>query len=105
MARRDGLAKVLGTNASVGGATLITLYKGPPLLHLQRHQIQGDTLEGDQSSRKMQNWHGVAYTCFGIVFMGWMDGFSGLVKIIMTCTDCKLKLQIRHSFVSLSIYN
>ncbi|KAJ8430613.1 hypothetical protein Cgig2_021575 [Carnegiea gigantea] len=31
--RRDGLAKVLGTIASVGGATIITLYKGFPLLH------------------------------------------------------------------------
>ncbi|XP_060206577.1 WAT1-related protein At3g18200 [Lycium barbarum] len=30
--RRDGMAKILGTLASVGGATIITLYKGPPLL-------------------------------------------------------------------------
>ncbi|KAK4350068.1 hypothetical protein RND71_029381 [Anisodus tanguticus] len=30
--RRDGMAKILGTIASVGGATIITLYKGPPLL-------------------------------------------------------------------------
>ncbi|KAI9173537.1 hypothetical protein LWI28_002888 [Acer negundo] len=39
--RRDGLAKVVGTVASVGGATIITLYKGPPLL---------------QDSKKIQNW-------------------------------------------------
>ncbi|XP_019056013.1 PREDICTED: WAT1-related protein At3g18200-like isoform X2 [Nelumbo nucifera] len=32
--RRDGLAKVVGTILCVGGATIITLYKGPPLFHL-----------------------------------------------------------------------
>uniref|UniRef100_A0A7N0VBS1 WAT1-related protein n=1 Tax=Kalanchoe fedtschenkoi TaxID=63787 RepID=A0A7N0VBS1_KALFE len=31
--RRDGVAKILGTSACVGGATVITLYQGPPLLH------------------------------------------------------------------------
>ncbi|KAF7834598.1 WAT1-related protein [Senna tora] len=57
IARRDGMAKVLGTIACVGGATIITLYKGPPLLHLQMHQTQGDTSEeADHSSRNMQNW-------------------------------------------------
>ncbi|XP_050232346.1 WAT1-related protein At3g18200 [Mercurialis annua] len=30
--RRDGLAKIVGTIGSIGGATVITLYKGPPLL-------------------------------------------------------------------------
>ncbi|XP_059302017.1 WAT1-related protein At3g18200-like [Lycium ferocissimum] len=30
--RLDGVAKILGTIASAGGATIITLYKGPPLL-------------------------------------------------------------------------
>nr|XP_018623211.1 WAT1-related protein At3g18200-like isoform X2 [Nicotiana tomentosiformis] len=30
--RRDGMAKIMGTIASVGGATIIALYKGPPLL-------------------------------------------------------------------------
>ncbi|XVF09528.1 hypothetical protein REPUB_Repub07fG0101400 [Reevesia pubescens] len=33
IARRDGLAKVLGTIASIGGATIITLCKGSLLLH------------------------------------------------------------------------
>ncbi|WCJ40105.1 nodulin MtN21 /EamA-like transporter family protein [Euphorbia peplus] len=40
--RRDGLAKIIGTIASVGGATVITLYKGPPLLQ--------------DSSTKMHDW-------------------------------------------------
>jgi hypothetical protein len=57
IARRDGLAKVVGTIASVGGATIITLYKGPPLLHLQMNQIQEEnTLQIDESSTNMQNW-------------------------------------------------
>ncbi|KAJ7970319.1 WAT1-related protein [Quillaja saponaria] len=55
IARSDGLAKELGTIACVGGATIITLYKGLPLLH-QTHQTQVNTLEVDSSSRKMQNW-------------------------------------------------
>ena len=36
--RMDGLAKILGTNASIGGATIITLCKGPPPLHNQQSQ-------------------------------------------------------------------
>ncbi|WOL01568.1 hypothetical protein Cni_G10285 [Canna indica] len=34
---RYGAAKVIKTVASIGGATILTLYKGPPLLH-QQHQ-------------------------------------------------------------------
>ncbi|KAI9113859.1 hypothetical protein K1719_015110 [Acacia pycnantha] len=50
--RRDGLAKVLGTIACVGGATIIILYKGPPLLH----QTEGHTSEVDHTSTNVQNW-------------------------------------------------
>ncbi|XP_028786870.1 WAT1-related protein At3g18200-like [Neltuma alba] len=63
--RRDGLAKILGTIACVGGATIIILYKGPPLLHLQMHQIEGYILAVDQASRNMQNW-----TCGCIYLLG-----------------------------------
>ncbi|KAK8569442.1 hypothetical protein V6N13_046495 [Hibiscus sabdariffa] len=38
IARRHGLAKVLGTIVSIGGATIITLYKGPLLLHQSNMQ-------------------------------------------------------------------
>ncbi|XVE58740.1 hypothetical protein DITRI_Ditri04bG0193300 [Diplodiscus trichospermus] len=56
IARRDGLAKVLGTIASVGGATIITLYKGPLLLH-QSNSTQAYSMEeGEISSKKMLNW-------------------------------------------------
>ncbi|XP_061374600.1 WAT1-related protein At3g18200 [Gastrolobium bilobum] len=83
MARRDGVTKVLGTIACVGGATIITLYKGPPLLHLQTHKIlQGDTLDVAQSSTKIQNW------IWGCIFLlghclswaGWMVFQTPVVK-------------------------
>ncbi|OMP10775.1 Drug/metabolite transporter [Corchorus olitorius] len=56
IARRHGLAKVLGTIASIGGATVITLYKGPLLLHLSNNSTQGYSLEEEISAKKMQNW-------------------------------------------------
>ncbi|KAK6261390.1 hypothetical protein QUC31_007206, partial [Theobroma cacao] len=55
IAKRDGMAKVLGAIASVGGATIITLYKGPLLLH-QSNTTQGHSMEEDMSSKNMQNW-------------------------------------------------
>ncbi|XP_020585058.1 auxin-induced protein 5NG4-like [Phalaenopsis equestris] len=36
---RYGIAKVLGTVVCIGGATIITLYKGPPLLQEQSHDL------------------------------------------------------------------
>ncbi|QHO05762.1 WAT1-related protein [Arachis hypogaea] len=63
IARIDGLAKILGTIASVGGATVITLYKGPPLLHLQTPQMQEDSYI-HQSSIKVQNW---TWSCAPVV--------------------------------------
>ncbi|EXC25201.1 Auxin-induced protein 5NG4 [Morus notabilis] len=52
--RRDGMAKILGTIASIGGATVITLYKGPPLLH-QTVQVQGNA-SAEEIPRNAQNW-------------------------------------------------
>ncbi|XP_015966804.1 WAT1-related protein At3g18200-like [Arachis duranensis] len=78
MARRNGLAKVIGTIASVGGATIITLYKGPPLLHLQSHQTLGD----HNSEEMQQNWRwGCIYLlghCFS--WAGWMVFQAPVVK-------------------------
>lgn len=53
LTRKDGIAKVLGTLISVGGASVITLYKGPivyrPNSALDQSQSQmlllGDTKE------------------------------------------------------------
>ncbi|KAJ9189367.1 hypothetical protein P3X46_000672 [Hevea brasiliensis] len=57
IARRDGLAKVVGTIASVVGATVITLYKGPPLLQQTYEQTPvANALEEETSSKKLQNW-------------------------------------------------
>ncbi|KAK7314614.1 hypothetical protein VNO77_33141 [Canavalia gladiata] len=80
--RRDGLAKVIGTIACVGGATIITLYKGPPLLHQQMDQIQGDTSEVDQSSPKMQNWTLGCIYLLGhcLSWAGWMVFQAPVVK-------------------------
>lgn len=77
------MAKVLGTIASVGGATVITLYKGPPLLHLQMDQIQGDTLEVDQST-KVQNWTWGCIYLLGhcLSWAGWI--VFQVLSIIMT---------------------
>ncbi|KAK4766973.1 hypothetical protein SAY86_014724 [Trapa natans] len=50
--RRDGLAKVAGTIASVGGATIMTLFQGP-LLH--QNQARGNTGE-EIDITKSQNW-------------------------------------------------
>ncbi|RWR93926.1 WAT1-related protein [Cinnamomum micranthum f. kanehirae] len=80
--RKDGLAKVLGTIASIGGATIITLYKGLPLFHHQSQQLLGDAVEGSTMffSPKMGNWTlGCLYllgNCFA--WSGWIV-LQGLV--------------------------
>ncbi|MCL7051096.1 hypothetical protein MKW94_014792 [Papaver nudicaule] len=61
IARRDGMAKILGTVASVGGAMVITLYKGPALLHSTLSPftassiVNQDTLDLSYQN-KAQNW-------------------------------------------------
>ncbi|XP_019457740.1 PREDICTED: WAT1-related protein At3g18200-like [Lupinus angustifolius] len=82
ISRRDGLAKVLGTIACVGGATIITLYKGPLLLQQKAHQIQGDTFEVDQSSTKNQNWTLGCLCLLGhcLCWAGWMVFQAPVVK-------------------------
>ncbi|KAE9600242.1 putative EamA domain-containing protein [Lupinus albus] len=82
ISRRDGLAKVLGTIACIGGATIITLYKGPLLLQQKVHQIQGDTFEVDQSSTENQNWTLGCLYLFGhcLCWAGWMVFQAPVVK-------------------------
>ncbi|XP_020097532.1 auxin-induced protein 5NG4-like isoform X2 [Ananas comosus] len=51
--RRYGLAKVVGTVVTIGGATIITLYKGTPLLqHDKPHFVAASIL----SSSPIMNW-------------------------------------------------
>ncbi|KAG1330583.1 WAT1-related protein [Cocos nucifera] len=68
--RRYGLAKVVGTVVSIGGATIITLYKGPPLLHHPAHIKLGDISAVDPTL----NWTlGCVYILGNcIAWSGWM---------------------------------
>ncbi|KAJ0989130.1 hypothetical protein J5N97_007486 [Dioscorea zingiberensis] len=50
--KKHGVAKIIGTIVSIGGATIITLYKGPPLLH----QPPYITLGAMSSSSQILNW-------------------------------------------------
>ncbi|KAM7268062.1 hypothetical protein ACFE04_010228 [Oxalis oulophora] len=68
--KRYGLAKVVGTVASIGGATVITLYKGLPLLH---HTL-GHSLKEETSAIKMQNlrWGCIYLVGHCLSWAGWM---------------------------------
>lgn len=68
--RMDGLVKILGTLASIAGATVITLYKGPPILNgTSSSRENAVTL-----SSKMQSWTwGCVFTfCHCLSWAGWM---------------------------------
>ncbi|KAL5972883.1 hypothetical protein ACLOJK_039700 [Asimina triloba] len=82
--RRDGVAKVLGTIACVGGATIITLYKGPPLLDHKSQHYSGDALESSISlfSVKIQNWTLGCLYLFGncIAWSGWIVLHGSVLK-------------------------
>uniref|UniRef100_A0A0D6QXR9 WAT1-related protein n=1 Tax=Araucaria cunninghamii TaxID=56994 RepID=A0A0D6QXR9_ARACU len=61
--RRDGLAKIVGTVACVGGATIITLYKGPAINELWKQSLTFGPLHpplinsgADLSANKAGNW-------------------------------------------------
>ncbi|CAA0815343.1 nodulin MtN21 /EamA-like transporter family protein [Striga hermonthica] len=82
IARIDGLAKILGTLASVGGATIITLYKGPPILNKASETSNSYEESVVMPSNKVQNW------TWGCVFLlghclswaGWMVLQAPIVK-------------------------
>ncbi|XP_043694649.1 WAT1-related protein At3g18200-like [Telopea speciosissima] len=84
ISRRDGLAKVLGTIVSVGGATVITLYKGTPLLHHSHHpleiSIEGEALENP--SKNVQNWTLGCLYLLGhcLSWSGWMVFQAPIIK-------------------------
>lgn len=71
--RRDGFAKILGTIGSVGGATVITLYRGPPLLH--NYLTQGSSIfEMEDPTIKVENWRWGCVYLLGhcLSWAGWM---------------------------------
>ncbi|TKY70435.1 WALLS ARE THIN protein 1 [Spatholobus suberectus] len=71
--RIDGQAKVLGVLASVGGASIITLYKGPVIYtpHLALHQEQYLSILGDATGK---NWNLGGIYLFGhsLCWSGWI---------------------------------
>ncbi|XP_071691246.1 WAT1-related protein At3g18200-like [Rutidosis leptorrhynchoides] len=81
ISRRDGLAKVIGTIASVGGATVITLYKGAPLFyHDTSNKVNIDYMHS--GSTKMLNW---TWGCIYLIghclsWAGWMVFQAPIVK-------------------------
>ncbi|XP_052297432.1 LOW QUALITY PROTEIN: auxin-induced protein 5NG4 [Citrus sinensis] len=96
--RRDGFAKVLGTIASVGGASIVTLYKGPPLLHQVTHATYLEP-EHYMSSSKSQNWTWGCIFLFGhcISWAGWMVLQAPLLKkhpakLTLTLFTCFFRL-------------
>ncbi|KAL5544896.1 hypothetical protein UlMin_008680 [Ulmus minor] len=77
---RDGLAKVLGTIASIGGATVITLYKGPPLFKNMEH-TQVDVSTEDMAKNTQNFTWGCIYLlghCFS--WAAWMVFQAPVVK-------------------------
>ncbi|GFP94636.1 wat1-related protein at3g18200 [Phtheirospermum japonicum] len=77
--RIDGVAKVLGTLASVGGATIITLYKGPPILNQSGNSFEESAT---QSATKVQNWTWGCIFLLGhcLSWAGWMVLQAPIVK-------------------------
>lgn len=62
ISRRDGLGKIVGTVACVSGATIITLYKGPPITHLWQPNLEFTSnnyfksFQDNDLSAKTENW-------------------------------------------------
>ncbi|KAK9071280.1 hypothetical protein SSX86_009848 [Deinandra increscens subsp. villosa] len=80
IARSHGLAKVIGTLASVGGAMVITLYKGSPLLHQDAQTVNNEDMLTD--SAKMLNWTWGCIYLLGhcLSWAGWMVFQAPIVK-------------------------
>ncbi|KAK8940367.1 WAT1-related protein [Platanthera guangdongensis] len=69
--KKYGIAKIIGTFICIGGATIITLYKGPPLFQAQPYH---NTLGGFLSSGHILNWTlGCVYILGNcIAWAGWL---------------------------------
>ena len=108
--RRDGLAKILGTIASVGGATIITLYKGPPLLHNQQSQ---QPLEVHSLANKTQNytWGCIYILGHCLSWAGWMvfqvfnlitnSSLSYIINIFFSL----LQVELKNLYLCVCTYN
>ncbi|WCJ43519.1 nodulin MtN21 /EamA-like transporter family protein [Euphorbia peplus] len=69
--RKDGIAKILGTVTSFIGASVITLYKGPPIYRPETDPVLLISLGGDAKAR---NWTLGCICCFGhcICWSSWI---------------------------------
>ncbi|PHU24269.1 Protein WALLS ARE THIN 1 [Capsicum chinense] len=76
--RRDGIAKILGTIASVGGATVITLYKGPPLL--RGSNSSEEDMVASQENIMDWTWGCVYLLGHCLSWAGWMVLQAPVVK-------------------------
>ena len=61
ISRIDGLAKIVGTVANVSGATIITLYKCPPITHLWQPNLEFTSnyfkvFQDNDLFAKTENW-------------------------------------------------
>ncbi|CAN4088768.1 unnamed protein product [Withania somnifera] len=77
--RRDGMAKILGTIASVGGATIITLYKGPPLLRASNSSKQ-EVAVSQENTTMDWTWGCVYLLGHCLSWAGWMVLQAPVVK-------------------------
>ncbi|KAK6921248.1 EamA domain [Dillenia turbinata] len=89
--RRDGLAKILGTVAAIGGATIMTLYKGMPVL-------QGISLKEDMFL-SMQNFTlGCLYLLAQCLSWGaWLN----LQAVVLKKYPAKLSITAMSCFIGL----
>jgi hypothetical protein len=115
LSRRHGLAKVMGTVVSIGGATVITLYKGLPLFNLNLNIKSLVTLS---SSSLILNWTLGCIFILGhcLSWSGWMVlQVSSLIQLLHEPKHClcvgilvfgALKIVIfLHQVPVLKIYN
>jgi hypothetical protein len=79
---KDGIAKVLGTLASVSGASVITLYKGPAIYtpNSRLHQSHILLSSGDDDKGKNWTWGCVYLIAHCLCWSGWIVSQPPVLK-------------------------
>ncbi|WZY73355.1 hypothetical protein YC2023_005595 [Brassica napus] len=70
LVRKHGVAKVLGTLVSIGGATVITLYRGFPIFHKSHNMHEEERVETNSSYNWSLGWLYLMGHCLS--WAGWM---------------------------------
>lgn len=95
----SGIAKALGTLVCVGGAFLLTFYKGMPLVHFSDQQSVSSSLKGDISSSKLkERWILGSLALFGGTLL-WSSWFL-LQTFIGKKYPCKYSSTVIMTFFS-----